>query len=576
MAKTGFASLWTANGRLLFPVLLATVLTLAQAQIAPFSVCTTVTLKAPTAVVAGQEWGAAVAQTAGVLVVGSDGDRGGFVSASQEGLVALYSIKAAKDGRATLAQTLRADDGAVGNEFGSAVAINAAGILAVGAPKVARVYFYSVDTTTAKATLIGSKGTADQTTDLGYALAVDEADSSTGLSVVAVGVRLADTAATNAGSVILFRVNSTGIFSLHTLTAPDAAAGDEFGRATAMRDGLLAVGAPYDNDDGTLSGSVYLYRIAVSGTGAGAVQYVHKLTASDAAAGDRFGDAVAVSYERYVAVGAHREDEAGSNAGAVYIFEVAASGTGAGAVSEVEKLAGALDTDADDNFGTSVALEGNLLAIGAPARGTSGNERGAAYLYAINGTHALFQRQFDGPDGADDPRFGQAVALFDSSLVVGAPYRTSYTGAAYNYRCSSSTRMPLLFSTLDYANFDAAALDAAIMDAFDGCCGSADDDIYKLTFYPGSVVADIQFINSTEYSEALAAVEAGLTIFYLGSNYTAQLANVQPAGSTDEHDERGAFAGAVIGGLLFVTIVVGIAVIAVKQSKSGSNKIGTL
>jgi len=549
---------------------------LAQATVSPFATCAEVELKAPREVDEGHEWGAAVAATAGVFAVGSDGDRGGFVAGSQQGLVALYRVRAAADGQATRAQTLTADDGAVGDEFGSALAINAAGMMVVGAPRRSRVYFYRVDVTTARATLVDKAMRSDQTADFGYAVAMDEQDSATGQSLVAVGARLDDGAATNAGAVVLYRMNGTLVTAVHALRASDAVAGDEFGRALALREGLLAVGAPFSDDDGDLSGSVYLYRVAATGTGAGAVQLVHKLTASDAAAYDRFGSAVALSASQLLAVGAPLEDTAASNAGAVYVYEVASSGTGAGAVTEVDKIAGGPDTDDDDDFGASVALDGDLLAVGAPKRGGSNGQFGAVYLYAVNATSAVYQRKYNGPGAGSDPRFGRAVALFDSSVVIGAPYKDSYKGDASNFRCASSTRMPLLFSTLDYSSFDAAALTDAIYDAFDACCGSADDDIFKMTYYPGSVVADLQFANETHYDEALAAVEGGLIIEYGGSNYTATLANVRPAGSSDSHDERGSIAGAVIGGLLLVVFIALVVVIAMKQNKRGSNKIGSL
>ncbi len=99
---------------------------------------------------------------------------------------------------------------------------------------------------------------------------------------------------------------------------------------------------------------------------------VAKLLASDKEADDRFGSSVAISGDRAL-VGAPFEDTGGSSAGAAYFFEP----DGSGAWSEVAKVQ-ASDKEADDQFGFSVAISGDRALVGAFGEGTGGSFAGAA------------------------------------------------------------------------------------------------------------------------------------------------------------------------------------------------------
>ena len=89
-----------------------------------------------------------------------------------------------------------------------------------------------------------------------------------------------------------------------------------------------------------------------------------KLTASDAAASDQFGYSVAIDGNT-VLVGAYGKD---SWTGAVYVLRTTDGGATYGQVAKLT----ASDAAASDNFGLSVAIDGNTVAIGAPGAGTGG------------------------------------------------------------------------------------------------------------------------------------------------------------------------------------------------------------
>ena len=171
------------------------------------------------------------------------------------------------------------------------------------------------------------------------------------------------------------------------LTASDGTADDRFGDAVAVSGGTVVVGAPRDDDDGTDSGSVYVF-VEPAGGWTGPLNETAKLTASDGAAGDRFGGnfSVAVSGDTVV-VGASRDDDDGTNSGSAYVFVEPASGW-AGDLTEVAKLT-ASDGAEFDAFGISVAVSGDTVVVGAPSDDDKGDGSGSAYVFVKPGGAGL-------------------------------------------------------------------------------------------------------------------------------------------------------------------------------------------
>ena len=198
------------------------------------------------------------------------------------------------------------------------------------------------------------------------------------------------------------------------LTAPDAAAGDQFGWDVAISGDTLIVGAPFDDDAGDDAGSAYVF---TRDEGGGWSQ-VAKLTAPDAAAGDWFGWSVALSGDTLI-VGAPFDDDAGADAGSAYLF--ARDQGGAGAWGQVAKLTPAAAA-AGHGFGFSVALSGDTLIVGAPLDDDAEDRPGSAYLFARDrgGAGAWGQvAQLTAADAARRDRFGLSVALSGDTVVVG-------------------------------------------------------------------------------------------------------------------------------------------------------------
>lgn len=251
------------------------------------------------------------------------------------------------------------------------------------------------------------------------AAAYDRFGVSVGISgdTAIVGAHLADTKGSASGSAYLF--DATTGAQTHKLTASDGRAQASFGQAVALSGAVAIVGAPEDSGAFYASGSAYLFDAS---TGA----QIAKLSASDAAANDYFGGAVAVAGTTAI-VGAAGDDDKGAASGSAYVFDTA---TG----QQIAKLI-APDGAAGDGFGASVAIFDGIVAVGAYAHDAGGvSDAGAVYLFdAVDGG---FLQKITASDGAAVDRFGAAVALSNAGLLSGASYADgagSATGAAYLY-----------------------------------------------------------------------------------------------------------------------------------------------
>jgi len=154
------------------------------------------------------------------------------------------------------------------------------------------------------------------------------------------------------------------------LAADDGQSGDWFGKSVAISGSVALVGAPFDDDKGNASGSVYVYRRIAD------QWFQHqKLSAPDAQADDFFGFAVAIHESRAV-IGAYGANDAGDASGKAYYFE----DTGLEWL-HVSTLR-ASDAQANDKFGSAVAIDDDTLAVGAYADGDKGNAAGAVYVFS--------------------------------------------------------------------------------------------------------------------------------------------------------------------------------------------------
>jgi len=146
---------------------------------------------------------------------------------------------------------------------------------------------------------------------------------------------------------------------------------------------------------------------------------IKKLTASDAADLDHFGTSVAISGNTVV-VGAMYNDDVPSDSGAAYVFERGLGGPNNW--GEIKKLT-AGDAAQGDHFGASVAISGDTVAVGAYFDSDVGLMSGSAYVFARDhgGTGNWGEvKKLTASDAAMGDLFGATVAISGSTMVVGA------------------------------------------------------------------------------------------------------------------------------------------------------------
>ena len=206
--------------------------------------------------------------------------------------------------------------------------------------------------------------------EFGYSVAVSG-------DTAVVGAYLDDSAAANAGSAYVF-VRSAGTWAQQQkLTASDAAAGDYFGFSVAVSGDTAVVGAYLDdNPAGTDAGSAYVFVRSAGHLDPAAEAHRRRRRRHRPVRG--LGGAL----------GRHRGDRGvrattapAANAGSAYVF-VRTGGTWA----QQAKLT-ASDAAADDSFGNSVALSGDTAVVGAYLDDSPAGQRGLGLRVRAHGGH---------------------------------------------------------------------------------------------------------------------------------------------------------------------------------------------
>lgn len=156
-----------------------------------------------------------------------------------------------------------------------------------------------------------------------------------------------------------------------------------------------------------------------------------RVSSNISATGTEFGSAVATDGDVLV-VGDPSDEENGSNSGAAHVFRRNESGQW---VPQAKLLAqGGTDGDA---LGRSVAVEGDLIVLGAAGRDDNGSESGGLYVFRYTDETWLQEALLVAGDGTSGDALGHSVALSDGVVLAGAARPGDYLcdpgcdGAAY-------------------------------------------------------------------------------------------------------------------------------------------------
>ncbi len=204
------------------------------------------------------------------------------------------------------------------------------------------------------------------------------------------------------------------------ITAADGATFDFFGFSVSISGDYAVVGAGFDDDNGTESGSAYVFKRS----GTSWAQEV-KLLPADGKASDRFGFSVSISGD-YALVGAYFN---GTESGSAYVFK--RSGT---SWTQEAKLLPP-DNAAGDQFGISVSISGDYALVGAALNDDNGTDAGSAYVFKRTGTSWAQEAKLLAPEGvAAGDNFGRSVSISDEFAVVGAWRDNADAGSVYVFK----------------------------------------------------------------------------------------------------------------------------------------------
>jgi hypothetical protein len=201
----------------------------------------------------------------------------------------------------------------------------------------------------------------------------------------------------------------------------------------------LTVGGPLRLTDGSVNTDM-------SVTDSSGFFEQQKIQASDIDSEDYFGNSVSVSGDgNTVIVGAPREDNGGSGAGAAYIFTRSGSGWLEQTWSEQQKIQ-ALDKQSRDLFGWSVSIseDGNTAIVGARYEFVDDYietpvEAGAAYIFTRSESGWSQQAKIEASDKQGNDQFGWSVSISgDGNTAIVGAYAEDNAGAAYIFTRSGS------------------------------------------------------------------------------------------------------------------------------------------
>ena len=186
-----------------------------------------------------------------------------------------------------------------------------------------------------------------------------------------VGVLVDNEVAAAAGAAYIFERENEEWTQVAKLFASDANTVGAFGTSVAIEEELALIGAQSEAGNAVLTGAAYVFEHTDDDTWVETT----KITASDGASGDFFGNAVSLD-DDCAAIGAFAANQ---NQGAVYVYVLEDD-----AWQEQIKLMETDENVTSNQFGLDVSLSGNTLAVGAPFSDTDDN-------LALSGSITFFE-----------------------------------------------------------------------------------------------------------------------------------------------------------------------------------------
>lgn len=224
--------------------------------------------------------------------------------------------------------------------------------------------------------------------------------------------------------------NDFNILSIQQYSPKDGHSDDGFGISAKITkidesNHALIIGAHRHFEHGIIVGAAYIYNSIDNGQ---SWTYSSKLLPNKHINKTLFGCSVDIQSD-FAVVGAFADNTEGWRVGSVHMFKKQDTNTWAHHRVFYPNL-NSLNRTISSNYGFSIALSDNFLAIGAPGE----ESNGSVYIYYSNNR---WIGDVDSQRLQDTNRFGFSLDLTDDSLLVGAPGENGMQGKTHVYKISS-------------------------------------------------------------------------------------------------------------------------------------------
>lgn len=221
------------------------------------------------------------------------------------------------------------------------------------------------------------------------------------------------------GLVYMFRREGPRWVERQILSDPRGRENDRFGATVSVGPDRMLVGVPLIDLGATSTGAVVVY--ALSGQ-----QWVFEsiIRAPQPTEFSEFGEHVILDGD-FAYIGTPSDDVIGTNFGSVYVFQRDGANW-----NHVDTLVNP-EPEIHDLFGSSIALAGDLLIVGAAGDNGVGDRTGAAYIFRLIDGQWTLEARLAASDGGEFDWFGWTSAIGPDWALVGAFQHNEERGAAY-------------------------------------------------------------------------------------------------------------------------------------------------
>ena len=208
----------------------------------------------------------------------------------------------------------------------------------------------------------------------------------------------------------------------YELVHSEVTATEVFGFSAAIDGNILFAGAGGINYTG--KGEAYLFDASTG-------QKIRQLSGATQVPKDTFGGPVAIDGDKAI-VGAVGPFPFVPSSGAAYVFDVTSG-------QELFKFRASDVAASGDQFSHAVDISGNIAIVGAPSEHADANNAGAAYLYDLTTGQRL--RKLRASDASTNDNFGWSVAIEGNVAIIGAKHGSSASGYAYVFNVATGQQL---------------------------------------------------------------------------------------------------------------------------------------